>query len=288
MNVLITGINGFIGRHTAEAFQTCGANITGTDRQVSCHRADVRYIQADLTDFKNLEPLIGMGQYDCIVHLAASLDMKSASVLHINTVGTWHILKLALRTGCRRFLHLSSVPIIGVPPADGPITESTPAMPRTLYHVSKYAAEQLVMLPEFAAIQRYNLRIASPVGPGMPETLLKVMLGAAKAGKPLTLFGTGSRVQNYIDARDVAAAIVKISQTGPQEGLYLLGGESHSNVEAARLCLSVAGKTGKIIFADKPDPSDAECWILDDTKARMEFNYLPGYSLKQSLIDILE
>lgn len=288
MNVLITGVNGFIGRYAAGAFLKSGANVTGTGLRTSCRASDFRYIPADLTNRAELERLISGGPYDCIVHLAASLDMRSSETLRVNTVGTYHILQTASQTSCRIFLHLSSVPVIGFPTNTAPVTECVPANPQTPYHVSKYAAEQLVMLPEYRGMKRYNVRVASPTGPGMPGTFLRIMLEAAMEGEPLTLYGSGERVQNYIDARDIAAALVRISQTAPDEGLYLLSGTSCSNMETARLCADITNQGSPIVFVGKPDPSDGERWYINDEKARTSFGYQPQYSLRQSIMDIWE
>lgn len=287
MKVLITGANGFIGRHVVRKIQTRGDHIIGTDLQATAYEKEIQYIQADITDYKELTPLLNE-RYDCIIHLAACVSMESTDTLRINIAGTYNILKVANQVGCQSFLHLSSVPIIGSPPNIGFVTEDTPANPRTLYHISKYTAEQLVMLPEFTAMKRYNLRIASPIGSGMPNHFLMLMLSAAKEGKQLTLYGTGSRVQNYIDVRDIAEAVSQILGKQPPEGLYLLGGHSYSNLEAARLCLSAVKSKREIVFVDTPDPADGERWLLDDKKAQIAFGYVPRYSLEESLIAILE
>lgn len=288
MKILITGINGFIGRYTANAFLSFGASVTGIDRQISCHRDDIPYIQADLTRSEEVKSCAAAKGLNCVIHLAASLEMDAVSTLSVNTLSTYHTLQLALQTGCRHFLHLSSIPVVGARQSIEPVDETTPCNPRTLYHVSKYAAEQLVMLPEFGEMRRYNLRIASPIGPGMPKTFLKIMLEAAKAGRALTLYGTGSRVQNYIDVRDIAAALVQVVQAEPPEGCYLLGGTSCSNREAARLCIAAANQKAELVFTGEPDPFECERWFVDDTKAREAFGYRPKYTLKRSLSDSLE
>lgn len=287
MKILVTGANGFIGRHITKAFREYGADVTGTDLQPDPIESGIKYFQADITAYETLEALTS-NHYDAVIHVAACLQMNSSHVFHINTVGTYHVLKLAQKTGCEVFLHLSSVPIIGTPPNNAPITEDTPANPLTLYHISKYAAEQAVMLPAFESMQRYNLRIASPAGPGMPNSFLKQVLQAAKQGKPLTLYGTGSRVQNYIDVRDIAEALVKVTQTKPPQGLYLLGGESYSNLEAARVCLAIANTNSEIVFLDKPDAADQERWLINDKKAQTAFGHSPRYTLRRSLLDSLE
>ena len=285
MNVLITGVNGFIGCHIAKIFITNGFQVVGTGRQSSCCSANIPYVQAELTEYDTLKPLIEAGPYDGVIHLAAIIKSNSAEPLKVNAMATYNILQVANQAGCKFFQHLSSIPIIGMPP-DKPITEDMSVEPNTAYHISKYAAEQVVMLPEFSAIKRYNLRIASPIGCGMPMHFLRVMLESARANLPLTLFGTGSRIQNYIDVHDIGSSLIKVAERTPESGLYLLGGESYSNLEVARLCI-LAANGGRIVFSEKADPADGERWLVDDSMARNAFGHNPQYSLVQSLEDML-
>ena len=286
--VLITGVNGFIGRHAARAFLEAGYRVLGTDLQPDCGIPEVEYSPCDLTDETRTAEVLGGLSCAWVVHLAAVLAMNSANTLRINTAAAYHGLKLARHLACRGFIHLSSVPVIGTPPAEGRITESLPVRPGTAYHVSKFAAEQLVMLPEFSGMLRYNLRIPSPIGPGMPRSFLRVMLERAMKGEALTVYGTGSRVQDYLDARDIAGALTAVVRREPEAGLYLLGGEAVSNLEAARLCGEIAGGGSEIVMSGTPDPADGERWLVDWGKARAAFGYAPKYGLRRSLEDLAE
>ena len=287
-SVLITGINGFIGKHVAQAFLNAGFCVCGVDLHPACAIPGIRYAACDLTDAQAAEAALRELEFDCVVHIAAILAMRSSETLRINTTAAYHMLLMAKERRCRSFLHLSSIPIIGLPPEEKAITEDTPTNPRTAYHVSKYAAEQLVMLPEFEEMHRYNIRIASPVGPGMPRSFLRIMMERALAGEPLSLYGAGSRVQNYIDARDVAAALVAVAEKEPPDGLYLLSGGSYSNTEAAGICIRAAGSNSTVEFSGKPDPADHERWIVDARKAREAFGYQPRYPLLCSMAALAE
>lgn len=56
MKVLVTGVNGFVGRHTVKVLRSNGIHVTGAGRQDNCHCADIPYVQGDLTDCGNLAP----------------------------------------------------------------------------------------------------------------------------------------------------------------------------------------------------------------------------------------
>ena len=287
-SVLITGINGFIGKHTAKEFLRAGFKVCGTDLQPDCTVPGVEYRSCDLTDEQELRDSLQDLSFDTVVHLAAVLAMDSPNTLRINTLAAYHMLRLAREKQCRCFLHLSSIPIIGVPPLSGEIREETPAAPRTAYHVSKLAVEQLVMLPEFSGMRRYNIRIPSPIGPGMPRSFLRIMLEKALAGENLTVYGSGRRVQNYLDARDIAVGLVSVAQTEVAEGLYLLGGTPVSNLVAAELCRQIAGGSGKLVMTGLPDPAENERWLVDCDKARKSFGFAPRYGLEESLRALAE
>ena len=78
MRDLITGANGFIGRHVVRNFQARGAYVIGTDLQATAYEKEMQYIQADITDYKQLTPLLNE-RFDCIIHLAACLSMRSCT-----------------------------------------------------------------------------------------------------------------------------------------------------------------------------------------------------------------
>jgi UDP-glucose 4-epimerase len=287
-SVLITGINGFIGKHTADAFLRAGFAVSGTDLSPECAVPGIPYVSCDLTDEARVGERLRELRFSCVVHLAAVLAMNSPNTLRINTTAAYHMLRLAREMGCGCFLHLSSVPVIGMPPAEGMITESTPVRPGTAYHVSKYAAEQLVMLPEFSGMRRFNLRIPSPIGPGMPRSFLRLMMERALKGEPLMVYGAGTRVQDYLDARDIAGALADVALTQPEDGLYLLGGETISNLDAVRLCAEIAGGKSGIVMSGQPDPADGERWLVDTSRARAAFGFSPRYGLRRSLEDLAE
>ena len=162
MKILITGINGFVGQHVAAWFLAQGEQVTGVGTREICSLPNVAYVQADLCQESAVERLVQAGPFDVVLHFAASLEMNDPDTLRINTRSTRHVLQAAKQAGCGLFVHLSSIPIVGAPP-ESPVAEETPPAPQTVYHRSKYAAEQLVMESEYKEMLRYNVRIASPV-----------------------------------------------------------------------------------------------------------------------------
>jgi nucleoside-diphosphate-sugar epimerase len=130
--LLITGGNGFVGRHLVTALQSRGDRVRvlalpGEDagwlehREVTVHRGDV-CMPGSLA-----EPVRGA---DAVLHLAAMMDVwrPIADYRAVNVTGTENIAGAALRAGVRRFVHMSSSSVYGMA-LGRPADESFPLAP---------------------------------------------------------------------------------------------------------------------------------------------------------------
>jgi nucleoside-diphosphate-sugar epimerase len=145
MEVLVTGGNGFVGRHVVSALKERGdcarvLALPGEDaswleeRGVEVHRGDVR-------DAKALaEPMRGAGG---VLHLAAMMDVwrPLADYRAVNVAGTEHVCRAALRARVQRVVHMSSSSVYGMQ-LGRPADETFPIAPfRDPYPVTKAEAE---------------------------------------------------------------------------------------------------------------------------------------------------
>jgi nucleoside-diphosphate-sugar epimerase len=110
--VLITGGNGFVGRHLVTALQRRSDSVhvlafPGEDtnaleeRGVAVHRGDVRQPETLVA------PMRGV---DGVFHLAAMMDVwrPLADYKAVNVTGTENVCRAALGAGVRRLVHMSS------------------------------------------------------------------------------------------------------------------------------------------------------------------------------------
>ena len=241
-------------------------------------------IEADICD-ENLAkrlPFV-IGKCQTVIHLAADIHVPGdGRTIAVNCLGTYHVVELANELEADKFIYLSSVPVIGRP-VDIPVTEGHPAYPETLYHITKLAGEEIMNRVGAAGMKKVILRIPSPVGRGMRKNVfLYRMLEQCRKGQDVLLYGAGGRVQNYVDVRDVAEA-VKLSVAGDAEGVFLIGGESVSNLRLAEKCIARTGADVQICFAGVEDMEEPDRWELSGEKARMELGYMPRYTLDDTI-----
>jgi nucleoside-diphosphate-sugar epimerase len=146
--VLITGGNGFVGRHLVAALQERGDNVrvlalpdedTGPleERGVRVYRGDIRRRETLAAPMHGAEG---------VLHLAAMMDVwrPLADYQAVNVAGTDNVCRAALAAGVRRLVHMSSSSVYGMA-LGRPADESFPLRPfRDPYPLTKAAADLAV------------------------------------------------------------------------------------------------------------------------------------------------
>lgn len=294
MRLLVTGANGFIGKHLIEYLRnipeytvTAVVGSSGTECLMQ-KESNVTYIKSDIaqesfvsTLFRQIEPC------DVIIHLAACISGKNESeLIGVNVTGTVHIAKLAALWEAKKVVYISSIPVIGHPMIH-PVDEMHPLHPETLYHITKLTGEQILRVCCGQQAEVVSLRIPSPIGMGMNEkNFLSMLIEKCKNEDDIVLFGTGGRKQNYIDVRDVCRAIVQAVEKSA-DGIFCIGNTCVSNVELAKYCVELSGSRSKIVF-EGTDAEEKDVWDISTDKAKQYLDYEPLYSIADTIGWILD
>lgn len=187
--VVVTGADGFIGRALC-------AHFRATERP---HRALVRhkarvpdanaYEINDLATMPEDELDAALAGAEAVVHLAGRAHVldepvpdPAAAYRQANVVATVRLAQAALRAGCERFIHASTVKVHGESSAPGrPLRPDDPFDPRDDYAVSKLAAEQeFQKVCEGARLVPLVLRLPLVYGPGVKGNFLALMDAVAR------------------------------------------------------------------------------------------------------------
>ncbi len=207
MRALITGGNGFVGRHLAAHLSAHGDDVTVTDTEV------------DVTDVTSVAAALEAAQPEVIFHLAALSHVGESwgdpsTVLTVNVVGTGVVLAAARAVvPTARVLVISSAEVYGVVHEDDlPLTESRTVAPASPYAASKAAAEQIA-LQGFRGFGQDVLvvRPFNHIGPGQSPAFAvaafaKRIVDAERSGATRLTVGNLSTRRDFTDVRDVVAA----------------------------------------------------------------------------------
>ena len=169
MNVLVTGANGFLGRHVVAALLARGHRVRALIR-LATRIEDlgwppaVQALRADLRSAQNLEA--AFEGIDALVHLAASVSGGEDAQFAATVVGTERLLGAMVRTSCRRLVLASSFSVYDWSSARGALDEGTPTEPvpdlyaRDGYAIAKSWQERVTR--RFAAENAWDLTVLRP------------------------------------------------------------------------------------------------------------------------------
>lgn len=295
MKVLITGSNGFIGKHVARYFKDKGCYVIGLDRTEGSAVEIDEYICCDLYTEKASAIFDGVSKDDipdAIVHLAADMRKEpyTLEVIKNNCVGAQRLLELCRDKGIGAFVQLSSLPVIGSP-SEPPVKEDHSLKPPTVYHCTKVMQELLANYAYYTyGVRTVSYRISAPVGIGMnPKTIFPVFVNKALDGEDIVLLGRGTRKQTYVHVSDIAEAIYLAILSEAAQGVYNLASHNLvSNYDLAQLCVKLTGSKSKIVFSGTEDPSDDCSWEVCLDKINKDTGYVPKVSTEEMILELKE
>ena len=225
MKVLLTGINGRVGRHCARDFLENGWEVRGFDRTALREelRGKIEMAYGELTD--RLTVLKAAEGCDAICHLAAiaSPGHHDDVIFNTNITGTQYMLAAAEAHSIQKFVCASTCCTFGIfyakhqfDPQYVPIDEAHPAFPQDLYAVSKIANElTCAAYTRRSGMTTVALRLTTVVG-------LQRM--AENDWGKRHLKHSGERRENdfwtYIDDRDCARAF-RLALENTQSGHHV-------------------------------------------------------------------
>jgi len=146
MRIVVTGSEGHIGRAVCDAAAAMGHELVRVDVSGSANRPpiDIRDRAALMTAFEGAEAVI----HAAALHAPHMGSLEDAAFRSVNVEGTSCVLSAIATVGIRRMVFTSTTAVFGPGPGGSLparwTTEETPVAPRTIYHATKLAAEDLV------------------------------------------------------------------------------------------------------------------------------------------------
>ena len=252
MKILVTGGNGFIGRHTVDLLLENNYSVISLDNLALSEKSkrennqNFEFVQGDVLNFKLVDSLIEKCDGG-VIHLAADSrvlpTLGSPEVafrsIEVNTIGTLNILKSLLKHD-RHLVYAGSSTAYGN--RLSPQSELTPPDILSPYSAGKLSGEHFIR--SFAitfGIKATVLRYFQVYGPGQPQSgpyalVTGIFLRQFLAGETLTVEGDGMQSRDLIHVRDVAKAnldALKVNSKG--EPINIGSGTSISIIDLAKM-----------------------------------------------------
>jgi nucleoside-diphosphate-sugar epimerase len=245
LRLALTGATGYTGGRLLTALRERGHEVAALARRDSVtdalRKSGARLVEGDLGSSEALAHLVE--GCEAVVHVAAVYRTAGHpdSYYHdVNVGGTERLLEAAAGAGVSRFVHTSTVGVLGhvaKPPGD----EESPLAPTDVYQRTKAEAEVLAL--RFHRERGMPVSVVRPAaiyGPG--ETRLLKLFRAIARGR-YALVGSGRPGYHLVYIDDLIAGYLLALEhpNAPGEVFIVAGPRSVPQAELAR---QIAGATG--------------------------------------------
>jgi len=217
MRCLVTGGSGFLGSHLVGRLVAGGHEVVVFDRHAAQLPVTAQFITADLADRDTLGD--ALRNIESVLHLACTTVPSSSEADRIrdvetNVITTIHLLDLCVEMGVRKFVFSSSGGTVYGIPKQLPISETHPADPITSHGVMKLAIEKFLhVYHQQYGLDYVILRTSNMYGErqntSRPQGVVGAFLKSLCLGLPITIWGDGSVVRDFVYAGDVAEAFLR-------------------------------------------------------------------------------
>lgn len=300
--VLVTGADGFIGSHLAEALVEAGARVSA----LSCYNSfnhwgwledidcldKVEVISGDIRD-PHFTKSITKDQ-EVIFHLAALIAIPYSyiapdSYIDTNVKGTVNICMAAGEHGCKRVIHTSTSEVYGTAKYI-PINEDHPLQPQSPYSASKIGADAAAM--SFYYSFNLPLVVARPFNTYGPRqsarAIIPALISQIAAGEKQIRVGNLSPTRDFNYVKDTVRGLVQLAKCDDAVGETVnIGSNSEVSMgDLVNTIKSLMNSDCEIITEQqriRPDKSEVQQLRCDNSKIKKLTGYTPNYSLETGL-----
>lgn len=273
--ILVTGAEGFVGRHLVAQLQRDGVEVLCLTRT----HGDVRH-EETWGAFRGRS-------VSHVYHLAGRTYVPESwsnpgLFFSTNIVGTLNALEYCRGEGAS--LTFVSAYVYGVPDKL-PVAETAPPKPNNPYAHSKYLAEQACR----SYFQQFSLSIgiARPFnvyGPGQDERFLIPLILRQARSEPEICLDSLAPKRDFVHVDDLVDALVRLGERRDGLGVFnIASGKSCSVSEVVRLIQSALGSVKPVRERGTSRRNEIDDVVGDATRTRTELGWAPRVTLEDGL-----
>lgn len=292
MDIVLTGVSGFIGSHLSEALLKQGHRVVGLDQKQPpfylLRHPDFHWHGGDLLS-ADLEQIVE--EADVVFHLAGLAGVRNswgasfADYVQANILLTQKILEACRKASrLKKLVFASSSSVYGG--GSGQFSsEQSPTRPISPYGLTKLTGEQLCALyHKQYGVPFTALRYFTVYGPRQrPDMGFHRFMKAAVLEQPLTIYGNGNQTRDYTYVSDVVTANIYAMGYDKHGTIFNVGGvETASVLAVIQKIEHLAGKKLQLTYLPE-QPGDPFATYADISLAREELGYDPAISLDEGL-----
>ena len=238
MKILVTGVAGFIGFHTAKRLCSDGHQVIGIDNLNSYYSVELKqarlsqlqafgnfqFLRLDVTDKPALLDLFAQQSFEHVVHLAAQAGVRYSidnpdTYAQSNLVGFLNVLEACRAHRPAHLIYASSSSVYGLNEHLPYATTDAVDRPVSFYAATKRANELMAhAYAHLYGIPTTGLRFFTVYGPwGRPDMALFKFTDAIVKGQPIDVYNDGEMSRDFTYIDDIVEGLVRLIPRPPAE-----------------------------------------------------------------------
>lgn len=322
MKILVTGVAGFIGFHTAKALLDRGDEVIGLDNLNPYYdvtlkearlakltaRPGFAFVKAGLQDRVAIDRLFAQHKPHRVIHLAAQAGVRYSLVdphayIDSNIAGFLSVLEGCRHNGVEHLVFASSSSVYGANTRMPFSVHQNVDHPLSLYGATKKANE--LMAHTYAHLYRLpvtGLRFFTVYGPwGRPDMSPFIFTGKIIRGEPIDVFNEGRHARDFTYIDDIVEGVVrandKVAVANPEWSgdlpdpatslapyrLYNIGNHAPVQLMDYIACIEKAvGRTAKVNMLPM-QPGDVPATFADVEDLKAEVGFEPKTPIEEGV-----
>jgi GDP-4-dehydro-6-deoxy-D-mannose reductase len=310
MRIIVTGANGFVGRHLTAALAKLPDNpqiIGGVHRtEVVDPPCDLRFVQLDVTDPDQVDSVIAAEQPTHLIHLAA---ISAVALSQNNIRQTWLVnlrgtlnISLAISNAAPdcRLIYCSSAEVYGASfRSERALDETALPDPVSPYGASKAAADLMIGQMARGGLRAVRVRPFNHTGAAQSANFVVPAFAAQIArierGKqePIIRVGNLSNRRDFLDVEDVVDAycriIARFDTLVPGCTMNLASGQAIAIADILDALVSMSSAKIEVVQDEAHmRSSDTSVMLGDATLARRLLDWAPKRDLMSTFRAVLD
>lgn len=232
--ILITGAEGFIGKHLTEAFYLNGYQVISVDTRDYSSKLNLKHYKVNIKT-PELEKVFIENNIDYVIHLAAHISVQNSVKNPLfdaeeNIIGSLNVLKMCKKYNIKKFIGASTAAVYG-DSSNLPLKESSVLNPLSPYAVSKTAMENYIKL---SGVDYIIFRYSNIYGCGQNTKgecgVISIFTEKMKQNQEITIYGDGNQIRDFIYIDDVVELNLRAIKSKIKNELYNFSSNTETSI----------------------------------------------------------
>ena len=268
MNILVTGVAGFIGFHVVNRLLNDGHAVIGIDaindyydvqlkldrlayagikssafefnRKYTSANSSYTFYKINIENKESLEKIFEENNIEVVIHLAAQAGVRYSienpdAYIQSNIVSFANILECCRHHNIRHLVYASSSSVYGLNDDIPFSTDQNVDHPVSLYAASKKSNELMAhVYSHLFQLPTTGLRFFTVYGPwGRPDMALFLFTKAIVENKPIMVFNNGNMQRDFTYIDDIVEGVVRVIHKIPKENDQWKASNSNASQSSA-------------------------------------------------------